>query len=152
MLVITQEDEITGELKSLSFDGAYTSPFFMSLSGDVGGAFDKKMYLRNDDSTKYYDSVSLVGKPLKLVSRGNPLYPEAPFKLKLIQQDTQPSESDWAQVEAGNSLSIGNIGTYSSANTNAISVWARLEVPSNMRQQELRSISITLNYEENNVV
>ena len=143
MLYIYEDSELK------SNDNSFSSPIVFNPNGDFGDVIEKKLIIRNDDSNKYYTSVTIQSTPSELTSRGNPSYPNAPFKVKIKIQETQPTKSEWDLIEAGANSTTFSIGTSVLADTNDHGFWVRLETPANLRVGEIRSIKLRLNYTEN---
>ena len=147
-LKIYEQNPLDSSYEEKSNTQSYSSPIVLSPNGDLGDIIEKKLFILNDDASKYYVSVSVAGTPLDLISRGNPNYPYAPFRMKVLYQEDQPTETEWAGVEAGNTASVGNIGSTGAPDNGYHGFWMRLETPANLRAGENRSVSARLSFEE----
>lgn len=93
---IDEQDYLFTELSVGTFEEAVV------LSGRPGGSpVIKKLFLRNDDPTKWYSDIVISPK----TTIGEDITGTG-LRIKLLSGDTKPSESDWAgaQVNADASL------------------------------------------------
>jgi len=148
MLNIFERNVVTSVLQEKSENGDFDNPIVFNPNGDYGDKVDKQLYLTNDDGNKYYVNVFLSAIPKELASKGNPSYPQAPFKVKILVQAGEPTELEWDAVEPGNIASVGSIGAISAPDTSDHSFWVRLETPANLRIGENRNIQLQLSFEE----
>ena len=95
-----------------------------------------KLYLRNDDETKYYNEMIL--RPC--TRTGSALPDSNAIKIKLYSSDKQPTESQWAVVMPNADSSISNnnmmpwrnipeVGSVDESDTTYHPFWMRVEVP-----------------------
>lgn len=91
MIKIYKLNASTSEFTELS-SGDFTEPLRIS-SVPGGNAVTKKLYIRNDDNTKYYTDIML--RPATIT--GSPVLGSV-LKVKLLSGDAMPAESRWSSV------------------------------------------------------
>lgn len=130
-----------------SVDGAFTNPIIYSLDGITGGTLVQQYYLRNDDDTKYYTSITIS----PYVESGDDITDGTNgFSWKLIGGSTQPLEQQWAITEEGNTLEMDNIGSSGNGDdTTYFPFWLRITVPHNLSAQAFSNIKLRISFTEN---
>jgi hypothetical protein len=101
MLAIYALDTRTMQFTQVSVE-SFIAPVLVSASPG-GTAVSKKLFLRNDDITKYYTDITL--SPCTLI--GDLLSDQSPIRVKILSGEAQPSASDWASA-APNSGAVLN--------------------------------------------
>ncbi len=133
-----------------SEDGTLTNPISITIDGLRGGVILRRYYVRNDDNTKYYTSITLqpiVNSGLNIVNGSI-----NGFSWKLIEGDTQPLDDQWAITTSGNQISLTNIGTAGNGDTTTyLPFWLRVDVPRNVDVQSFSNVSLEINSISNNV-
>lgn len=104
-------------------------PFTITFDGRIGGAQDRLVYIRNDDATRWYSSVTISAhdtEGFNLVDGS-----QAGFSWKLMSKDIPPTEEEWALVSPGNTVSFsGNLGSDTLGDIiTFVPVWVRVEIP-----------------------
>lgn len=90
--------------------------------GNLGGAHEQKIYVRNGDALKYYSSVVIKYTGSVATSNG--------WSVKFIKGERQPTEAEWDQVASGADLALDDIGNSSAADTSTyFPVWVRFYCP-----------------------
>jgi len=123
-------------------DATITSskPFTVTFDGRVGGIQDKCIYLRNDSDGRYYSDVvvSIIGTAGNNITDGS----QDGFEWKMIQKDIVPTNEEWGEVAAGNSVSLSSaIGSSSKADiVTYVPIWVRVAIPRSQRVQKITSV------------
>lgn len=121
-----------------------TNKFSITFDGRIGGAQDKVLYIRNDDSNKWYNSISLQVIDSSTSDRTDNTVDG--WFWKLLQKDVPPIDHDWVNVSPGNTLSISesltDIATF-------LTVWVRVQIPRGQDIQTITNISFRLQAQEN---
>lgn len=93
---INEQDYVFAELSAGTFEEAAI------LSGTPGGsAVVKKLFLRNDDATKWYSDIVISPK----TTIGGEIT-GTNLRIKLLSGDTKPTEADWAGAEVNSDASL----------------------------------------------
>ena len=153
---IYQLDQSTLTFSEISA-GTFASPAALNLSPG-GTASVKKLYIRNDDITKYY--VDLILKPTS-VTGGDIV--NGTISIKLLSGDTRPSDSDWSGALANSSASLESpisggpvntrlpeLGASGSPDTQYYPFWVYVAVTKGSPIGDLQ-FSLELEYTENTV-
>ncbi len=128
---------------AFSQDGDFTSPFAISFDGRLGGSREVQLFVRNDDATKYYTSITLTVEDTALVNHVDGS--ETGFEWKLSAGDLQPTAYDWDQITAANTISLPNIGSSGSGDISTyVPFWLYIAIPRNVDIQSIDTISFTL--------
>lgn len=127
-LAIYSKPDVTTKL---SASGA-TAPFTVTFDGRSGGALSRKLYIRNDESTKWYDNI--IVQP---IDSGSPSIIDSTtdgYSWKLFYGDDNPPTEQWIRITAANQIQLntrigdpelpGDIVTY-------LPFWIRVSVPRN---------------------
>ena len=110
----------------LSQDNTFTNPFALAFDGTVGQIIEKRLYVRNSNNVKSYESITLEPVHLSDINILN----EPGFSWKMIAGDEQPIQDQWNLVSTGNQILIPDIGDNISSDTNTYEpFWVRIEVP-----------------------
>lgn len=128
----------------LSQDGLFTKPFAITFDGRNGGHKEVRLFLRNDDPTRYYTDLVLSFEDLEnppVTSR-----PEAGFVWKLSYGDTRPTFNDWSSLPAANSLTaIDDLGSTGNPDTSTyLPFWVFIQVPANLDIQVLTNVKFVI--------
>lgn len=150
-LGIFEYDAGNSEFNVVSEDGAQTNPVQSSHDGTNGEIVEKKLYLRNDNTNFYYENITLETRPARKVRVGDPNYPEAFIGFKVINQDIQPTESEWLAVESGNMEVFDNIGSETEGDTAYKPFWVQISFPAGIRVQTIIDVSLSLDRKESPV-
>jgi len=117
-----------------------TSPFTVTLDGKVGGSIEKCIYLRNNDTTKWYSSiqVSLVDDSGNDITNGT----RSGWEWKLKESNLLPMVDEWDEVAPGNTISLGSdLGSSTKADTvTFLSIWVKIMIPGNQRIQVIDNV------------
>jgi hypothetical protein len=122
--------------------GVYSEPLRTVHDGKLGGAYDVLIYIKNDDTTKYYTDV-LVEPVSSTYDDIASEWGETGFGLKLLYGERQPTETEWDQVKSGEAIYLPDIGDSLSADTgNYYPVWVRSICPGKTSAQIKTNVSV----------
>lgn len=133
---------------AFSVDGAFTNPLVQSLDGVTGGVTVQKYYLRNDDNTKYYTSITIA----PYVESGQDITDGTDnFSWKLISGSAQPLEAQWTLTDDGNTLDdMDDIGSSGSGDdTTYYPFWLRVAIPHSLSAQAFSGVKLRVSFVEN---
>lgn len=119
-----------------SSGGLYTDPLIVSLDGRTGGVVEKLLYVRNDDVTREYSSITLSFNQ----SGGSISYVDGSsgFSMKAKAGSTHPTPAEWVTISADNTVSLADI----SDTATYLPVWVRFEFPPKISVQHISNVSI----------
>ncbi len=95
MLSLYELDETSGQFVPFTKNGDLTNPILATLNGATGDYVVTRIFLRNDDATKYYKGISIV--PSVAFASYN-------ASIKMLSGEPTPTSSEWASVSSGNLL------------------------------------------------
>lgn len=125
-------------------DDAYTDPLRTVHDGKLGGSYDVLIYLKNEEVTLYYTSVT-VGPVSNSYDDISAEWGETGFGLKMIYGERQPTETEWDQVKSGEAIAIPDIGSTDAADTqNFFPLWVRSVCPGKSPAQIKTNLSVKL--------
>lgn len=150
-LNIYEYDASNATYKVISQDGLQTSPIQTSHDGTNGEIVEKKLFLRNSNTSFFYTDVTLTPSPARKTRVGDIQYPEAFIGFKVIIQENQPTKGEWLATESGNTANMTDIGTTSQGDNGYKPFWIQIEVPPGTRAQTISDISINVQADENPV-
>jgi hypothetical protein len=127
----------------ISQNNTFTNALLVAVNGRLGGVYQKRLYVRNDESDRSYSDIEvLVENPddeTLIDGTQNILW-------KLIPGDAQPADDDWMEVTTGNSISLDDIGTDSvSDSTTYLPFWLYVKVPRNTSINTLTGVNLLIN-------
>ena len=166
MIKLYKIDRTTQQFVELS-TGSYEEPLLVSISPGKTAKM-MKMYLRNDDESKYYTDLILrptdsIGQPISSTS----------IKVKMLSGDREPSEVRWSEMgfngppsDAPDSVDPGecsvlasplgpgptdtrlpSIGSSEASDTKYYPIWVRVEVSKNISLGDF-NLKFSLSYTE----
>jgi hypothetical protein len=124
-----------------SESGAQTNPVTTVHHGRSGDTFEKKLYVRADNSNTY---TNIQVQPQSKTedddigsgsSRGS-----SGWGVKLIAQDDEPTEVDWEAADYGAAVDITDI----SDNSTYVPFWYRIESPSGLSVENKDNIALVI--------
>lgn len=96
--------------------------------GHLGSIMERIIYLRNDDSSRYYTNLLLRYTVSSYQDFGE--FGTTGWGIKFINGERRPTESEWDLVRSGESLSIPDIGSTEAADTHTYyPIWVRITCP-----------------------
>jgi hypothetical protein len=110
------------DTSGFSTDGSFGNAMRHAIDGRGGGAVEQLYYLRNDDATKTYSSISIipVSNPAKDIVSG----PNG-YSIKLFVGSTQPTTRQWENTTPANIITLADL----SDTTTYLPFWVRIDVP-----------------------
>lgn len=137
----------TSDSAKLSSGDTFTNPLSVTFDGRLGGVKQIKLYVRNDDPTRYYTNIRVV--PVDNTSSPIINDPDNGFAWKLSAGDTQPTEKDWENIAAANQIQLSDLGAESSPDTSTyLPFWIYIQVPPGMDVQILDHVKLSLTANE----
>lgn len=126
-----------------------SNPFTITFDGRIGGSIDKKLYIRNDDSSFWYDEIKV--QPVDLIAPDLVDGSELNHTWKLMEKDISPTTEEWALITAGNQLSFSdNIGTADIGDIiTFIPFWVRVKTPRRLSVQTITDIVLRIDARKN---
>ena len=124
------------------------SPFTVTFDGRIGGAQDKCIYIRNDDTARWYENITV--KAVDTVGIDVVDGTQEGFFWKLIEKDVAPSDIEWNELSPGNTLQLSvDLGSSTSADiVTYIPVWVRVQIPRGQRIQTIKDVVLRLEAQE----
>lgn len=99
--------------------GDLSNPIAVTAPANSGQISVQKLYLHNDDASRYYTGIALQ-VPANLLPNS--------ISAKLLFQVAAPTVSQWSVVNSGNIISLPDIGSEDGADLRYQALWLRLEV------------------------
>lgn len=139
---------LPNENSELSKDGLFTNPFSITFDGRSGGTKQARLYVRNNDALYYYTSLTLTSRDLT----AQPITerPEDGYVWKLSEGDTQPTQAEWNNIAAANTITLPDIGALGVPDTSTyLPFWIYIQVPPGLDVQTFDHVQFVLQGEEN---
>lgn len=142
--IYTSADDTT----VLSTDSEFTHPFAVTFDGRTGGYKEIQLFVRNNDTTKFYSGVTLS---LEDTTPKNITTNTAEgFAWKLSAGDTKPTLNDWLNTAAGNTIALDNIGATGDPDISTfLPFWIFIEIPQGLSVQLFTDVKFVLAGDEN---
>lgn len=128
-------------------DGLYTGSIKTSHDGFTGGVVVKSIVISSLSNEHYYNNIKLIIDRVagETLDEGE-LFHSKGWSIKLMESFDEPTEEEWSKVFINTDLSISDIGSESSANTDSRKIiWIRLFCPGNTDPEIIESL-LTLKY------
>lgn len=133
---------------AFSVNGAWTDPFKVSADGFHGQVQFYKMYVRNDDLAKWYDTLEIsVQQTLGGIDW---IGGTDEHSWKFVEGDAEPSEAEWELVSPANTIVLTDIGSAGGGDISTyLPFWVRVEIDDRTAVRSITDIvSLTLDFEE----
>lgn len=106
---------------AFSKDGTFSSPLSVALNGALGGVYEQRIYVRNDNVARVYTDITITP-----VDGGDNIVDGTDgFSWKVLSGDQKPLEEQWDLQVAGDGVNVGNL-----TDTNTyLPFWIRVQVP-----------------------
>jgi len=140
--------ETPDSVSVLSDDASFSNAFSVTVDGITGGVVHRRIYVRNDDPTKFYTDIEVT----PVVLSGTDIVTGATkgYVWKLIVDDTQPAEEEWGLTSAGNTIALTDIGESGNGDTTTfLPLWIRIEVPRSSPVTSYQNIGLRIQADEN---
>ena len=135
---------------SYSIDGAFTNPINFTVDGTIATTLSRRLFVRNDDATKYYISIQI--EPIVSTGLDIALGTVEGFGWKLKEGDTTPLEAEWDLITPGNSISLSDLGSSGTPDTTTyLPFWIRIYLPSHIDVQSFEGLSLEITATESAV-
>lgn len=133
--------------------GEAINPISTVHDGKNGDTQSLILYLKNDNSAKWYSNIVIV--PYDLINSGiydDVVYDETGWGVKLSYGGTEPTTYEWDEINWGESISMDNVGSDSLGDTATYyPFWYLVTCPPNTNAQNKTDIVLKLYYTENAV-
>jgi len=140
----------TNESASLTNDATSLSPFTVTFDGRLGGAIDKLLYLRNDDSAKWYSGITIQAVDTSGVDIVDGSIEG--FSWQLADKDIPLTVAEWQQILPANSLSMSDVGTSILGDTSTyFAFWVRVTIPRGQAISTIKDVILRISAMENAV-
>ena len=100
-LKLYQLDESTVQFTEISA-GTFTDPVSFQVAPG-GSALVKKIFLRNDDATKWYNDIIIT-----TVANNGAAISDGSVDIRILSGDNYPSEAQWAATQANSAAQIAS--------------------------------------------
>ena len=122
-----------------------TDPIRTFHNGFTGGSDEVKFFIRNNMVEYYYEDITLEVTMPDLIQ--NDIFSTSGWSVKIAQQSEQPTEKEWGEIFVNNNVSIPNIGSSSTADTDTLyPVWIRVFCPGHTLSDIKTNMSLKLKY------
>ena len=142
MLGIYAYDEFEEQYVAYTLMPDENNPITIVNNPKEYSSIQDKLYIRNDAVDKYYTDVTLQWTPSLVVD--SPLG----IEYKILVQENQPTEAEWAAVTSGDLEEIGDVGTSTQASLDFTPFWIKIEIPRSIPQGVYEDIALSHSYEE----
>jgi len=132
----------------LSQNGDLINPLAVTFDGRSGGYKQFRLYVRNNSALYYYDNITMTVQD----TSGNNIVDRSvdSFTWKLSEGDNQPTQADWDNTAAANTINFTDIGAPSSPDTSTfLPFWVRIEIPAGLDVQTFDDVQFVLHGQEN---
>jgi len=120
-------------------------PIITTHDGVLGEVVETKLAVRNDDSSEYYTSVTMI--PIGKTSPSDVTGVATGHGVKLSYGDTQPTEAEWDAIDYANSIAFSDFGSAGNADTNSyLPFWYRVECPAGAPADNKENNTLRLSY------
>jgi len=141
------------EFVAITKDSDTTNPHTSTHNGRTGDVQTFQIYLRNDDAAKWFSNIRI--KPLDLVDPepyGDIAYIETGWGIKLSAEESEPSSSEWEDIDWGNTISMSNVGSDAAYDiATYFPFWYLITCPPNTDATTKTDIVLNVSYTENAV-
>lgn len=121
--------------------GTDTNPITSKHDGFRGEGVAKKLFVRNDDASYYYSSLTVSPSTISTdITSGTS------FLAKLYAGENEPA--DWSTVSNNNTITLDDVGSISAGSTTYRPFWFYIFVPKGTKVQTINDISLSLTYSE----
>lgn len=143
----------SGSYVAASQDDVFTNPIWTVHDGKNGDVKTQTLYLRNDESALWYSNIVIT--PADLDDPGgydDTSYEDTGWGVKLSQGGTEPTDSEWDDIDWGNSITMSNVGSNAAGNiVTYYPFWYLITCPPNTDAQNKQDIALKVYYTENAV-
>ena len=141
--------EETNPQSVFTIAGSFLNPVALSFNGALGEVVEVRYFVRNDDETLYYTSIEV--QPIDGgdgIVNGSGVTEGYNWKLKV--GDQKPSESEWATITAGASISLSDIGSAAAGDAATyLPFWIRINIPQDAPVASYQGVQLRISAQEN---
>ena len=134
--------------------GDLLSPLTTVHDGKTGDIQTVKVYLRNNDTSKWFSNIII--KPIDLIDAnpyGDIIYSETGWGVKLNGGAEEPTSGEWDDIDWGDQISMPNLGSNASPDVATYSpFWFLITCPPNTDAKTKTDIVLNVSYTENSVI
>ena len=117
-------------------------------NGYTGESSEKKIYMKNSDSSLYYKNITVSPRIQGELDQGN-IFSTTGWSIKLKYGSERPSEDEWSEVLVNDTLSMPDIGSTNAADTATYHpIWVRIYCPGGTDPQIKKNMSLSVSYEK----
>jgi hypothetical protein len=143
-LLLYKYDPLTNSYTAIS-QSTFTNPIRSNHDGLKGEIVEQKLFIRNNDGTLYYTDVVITPTALSTnINSGTS------WLVKLYNGNDKPS--DWSVISSGASITLDDIGSVSSGDTNYKPFWLYIKAPQGTKATTIDDISLTIDYSTGTVI
>ena len=130
-----------------------TNPVTTTHDGKDGDIQTICLYIRNDDSSKWYSNIRITPVDLEDANPyGDVAYSETGWGVKLNEGGTEPTESEWDDIDWGEYVNMDDIGSDSVGDdATYYPFWYLISCPPNTNAQNKTDVVLKVEYTENAV-
>jgi hypothetical protein len=143
-----------GNKSEVSSGTDFSNPITTTHDGKNGDLKSVCLYIKNDNTSLWYSNIEIL--PVDLVDAspyGDVSYDETGWGVKLNEGGTEPTPSEWNDIDWGKKLPIEDIGSSLGADTTTyFPFWYLVTCPPNTDVQNKSDIILRVSYTENAVV
>jgi len=137
--------------QKFSSEGEQLHPVQTTHNGREGEIVERLLFLRNDDSDKYYTNITI--DPIDTDGDDDTNLTDTGWAVRLSPGALQPSEAQWQTVTPSDPIEMEDVGVDSAADTTTyFPFYYRIEVPRNTRVQTKTDITLSIQAVENVVI
>ena len=144
----------SGSYVEVSSGDTITSPIPTTHDAKNGDTKVTCLYLHNDGtSTKWYSNIAIRPDDIdKVDSYSDVAYDETGWGIRLSPGSTEPTDSEWDDIDWGSDASMSDVGSDSAADVATYyPVWYLITCPPNTDAQNKTDIILKVLYTENAV-
>ena len=128
---------------AVSYGGDFGNPIAITFDGVNGGKIERKLYLRNDEITKLYDTITI--QPQDDPESETEITTDVNgYSWKLYVGDQRPLEEQWDMIRPAHTINLSDL----SNTTTYLPFWLRITVPAGAPAVSFRSASLLISCNE----
>lgn len=117
--------------------GDMSNPIVLVADGTKGEAVTSRLFLHNDDISKYYTNIKLWAENIP-----------SNWSVKLLIKQDMPTETEWAAVSSGNQVIFSQIGSQAAPDLDYHPFWIRWKIPPNTPIQTILNVKLRSSFLE----
>ena len=126
-----------------------TNPFTVTFDGRLGGKLAKKVYLRNDNTARWYSDISITPRDTSGINIVNGSI--SGYEWKVLEKDVAPTLEEWELEAAGDTLDVGSsIGSSIFGDIiTYLPIWIMVQIPRGQAVQNIIDVVLRIEATEN---